>query len=121
MAAILLIVASGLGVRMYSEALPPFVADHFGDALWACMIYCSVRCLWVNKPVSWAIVISIGICFAIEFSQLYQANWINAIRHTTLGGLVLGHGFLFIDLIRYSAGIMLAAIVDVMKRLSPRT
>ena len=28
--------------------------------------------------------------YAIEFSQLYQAEWINALRHTALGGLVLG-------------------------------
>lgn len=121
MVAVLLIVAAGLGVRMYSETLPPFVAAHFGDALWACMIYCGVRCLRVNKPIPWAVVISAGICFVIEFSQLYQANWINAIRDTTLGALILGHGFLFVDLIRYSVGIMLAAIVDMMKRLSPRT
>ncbi|MGO4540161.1 DUF2809 domain-containing protein [Paenibacillus sp. 2TAB19] len=121
-AAILFLIAAGLGVRRYSAAFPPFVSDHFGDGLWACMIYCGVRCLWVNKMVGWAVVISTAICFGIEFSQLYQANWINEIRDTTLGALVLGHGFLFVDLVRYSIGIMLAVIVDgIMKRLSPRT
>ena len=28
--------------------------------------------------------------YAIEFSQLYLAEWINALRHTASGGLVLG-------------------------------
>lgn len=31
--------------------------------------------------------------FVIEFSQLYHAEWIDQIRDTSLGGLVLGYGF----------------------------
>ncbi|WP_330362501.1 ribosomal maturation YjgA family protein [[Clostridium] dakarense] len=45
-------------------------------------------------------------------SQLYQANWINNIRATTLGGLVLGHGFLWEDLVSYSIGMLLGVVID---------
>ena len=34
----------------------------------------------------------------VEESQLYHASWIDSIRGTTLGALVLGHGFLWSDL-----------------------
>jgi Protein of unknown function (DUF2809) len=51
--------------------------------------------------------------YCIEISQLYQADWINAIRHTKLGGLVLGFGFLWSDLLMYSIGISLAFLLDV--------
>ena len=45
------------------------------------------------------------LSFAVEFSQLYQAGWINAVRETHLGALVLGRGFLWSDLACYTAGV----------------
>lgn len=56
--------------------------------------------------------IALIFSFTIEISQLYQADWINTIRQTTLGGLVLGHGFLLMDLASYSIGIVIAVIID---------
>ena len=38
-------------------------------------------------------------------SQLYHAEWIDNIRATTLGGLVLGYGFLWSDLVAYTIGV----------------
>ena len=52
-------------------------------------------------------LISILICFLIEFSQLYHAEWIDAIRQTRLGGLILGFGFLWSDLVSYAIGGMM--------------
>ncbi|REE94523.1 uncharacterized protein DUF2809 [Paenibacillus taihuensis] len=100
----------GLAVRRYSEVLPERIANHAGDALWACMIYFGVRfCFYrLSIGIDTAAIISLSICFADEFTQLYQADWINQIRATTLGALVLGHGFLFVDLIRYTAGVGVA-------------
>ncbi len=37
--------------------------------------------------------ISLMFCYGIEASQLYHAEWIDSMRATTLGGLVLGYGF----------------------------
>ncbi|MEQ4482858.1 DUF2809 domain-containing protein [Cohnella silvisoli] len=76
------------------------------------MIYCGVRALLVNKRLIWAFGISILFCYCIEFSQLYQADWINGIRRTYVGSLVLGKGFLAVDLVRYSVGILLAFWID---------
>lgn len=108
--------AAGLGTRTWSEHLPEFVSLHFGDALWAAMIYCGFRAVLVHKRVEWALLASFIFCMAIEFSQLYQADWINAVRSSRLGALVLGRGFLAVDLFRYGVGIALVYVGDKLVR-----
>lgn len=109
---IVVVMLLGLGSRVYAEHLPPFVVSHFGDALWAAMIYYGVRFINPRGGQLIAVALSLLFCFAIEFSQLYQADWINGIRATFLGGLILGQGFLAIDLVRYTVGIVCAAMLD---------
>ena len=79
------------------------------------MVYFGFRFLLVRKSLWTAVLLSLLFSFGIEFSQLYQADWINAIRHTMLGALVLGKGFLFADLVRYTVGIIIAALLDKIK------
>lgn len=107
-----IVMVLGFSSRTFANALPVFVAEHFGDALWASMIYFGVRAVWCDKSFIWAGLISVVFCFGIEFSQLYQADWLNGIRSTMLGSLVLGRGFLTVDLVRYSAGILLSLLID---------
>ncbi|MCR8631707.1 DUF2809 domain-containing protein [Paenibacillus radicis (ex Xue et al. 2023)] len=102
----------GLGSRAYSDLLPVFVSRNFGDGLWASMIYFGIRVWTVNKKLSLAFILSFLFCFAIEFSQLYQAEWINGIRSSLIGSLILGRGFLVEDLIRYSIGILISFLID---------
>ena len=40
--------------------------------------------------------------------------WIDSIRHTTLGGLVLGFGFLWSDLACYAAGVGLGVTIEML-------
>lgn len=102
----------GLSSRRFSGVLPAFASEHAGDALWAGMIYFGVRTVWVRKRLLPAALISALFCLGIELSQLYQADWINGIRSTFLGALVLGSGFLTVDLARYSVGIGLSLLID---------
>ena len=64
-------------------------------------------------------IVAIGWCYFIELTQLYQADWINQIRHTKLGGLILGFGFLWSDLISYVIGGFLGFAIET--RLIVRT
>nr|WP_102716232.1 DUF2809 domain-containing protein [Paenibacillus castaneae] len=102
----------GLGSRAFADSLPVFVANHFGDALWAAMIYLGVRTIWVHMSLMRAVLISAIFCYGIEFSQLYQADWINSIRRTLLGSLILGSSYVTIDLVRYTVGIGIAFLID---------
>ena len=110
--AVVITVLLGLASRKYDDILLLFVVQNAGDVLWAMMVYFGFRILLVRKRLLTAIVLSLLFSFCIEFSQLYQEDWINQIRGTLLGGLILGKGFLTVDLIRYSVGIMIAAILD---------
>ena len=112
--AIFLCIILGLASRMYSSNLSPLIAQNAGDALWAMMVYFGFRFLLVQKNMRTAITLSLLFSFGIEFSQLYQSDWINQIRNTTIGALILGKGFLLIDLVRYTIGILLAAFVDLL-------
>lgn len=68
-------------------------------------------------------IISYVICVGIEASQLYQTDWINSIRGTVLGRLVLGQGFLWSDILAYIMGILLMYFIDinVINRSSKKT
>jgi hypothetical protein len=102
----------GLGSRKLSYLLNEFLAVNAGDVLWAMMVYFGFRFIFVRKSLFLALLLSILFSFGIEFSQLYQEDWINQIRGTVVGALILGKGFLALDLLRYTTGIILAAALD---------
>jgi len=110
--AIVITILLGLASRKWSILLPSFVAQNAGDMLWAMMVYFGFRLLLVSKSTLTAIWLSFFFSFGIEFSQLYQEDWINQIRGTTLGALILGKGFLAEDLVRYTVGIIVASVLD---------
>ena len=109
---VLLFIILGISSRKFSSLLPHFIAYNSGDMLWACMVYFGFRCLFISKSLRFAFASSLIFSFLIEFSQLYQATWINSIRYTLLGALILGKGFLIVDLIRYAVGITLSYFFD---------
>jgi len=51
---------------------------------------------------------------AREVSQFYHAPWIDSIRSTTLGGLVLGFGFKLSDLVCYCVGVFVGYALSVL-------
>lgn len=84
-----------------------------GDVLWATMVYFIFRFIFMRMPISRIAIISLAFCYAIEFIQLYKASWINNLRHTLFGRLVLGEGFLWGDLVCYTIGILIAMLLDI--------
>ncbi len=110
---------AGLGSRKLRNDLPPFVAEYAGDTLWALMLFLLVSTMLARSSIAIRAAISLGLAFSVEFSQLYHAPWIDSIRQTTLGGLVLGSGFLGSDLICYSVGIAVGVGLEwVIRRFS---
>ena len=61
-------------------------------------------------------MVAMAFAVAIELSQLYHAPWIDSIRRTTLGGLILGFGFLWSDLACYALGVGLGVLVETLWR-----
>lgn len=106
------VVIAGMASRRYREQLPEFLAEYAGDTLWALMVFLLVSTLLAGRPIPLRAAISLALAFLVEISQLYHAPWIDAIRQTTLGGLALGFGFLWTDLVCYSVGIFLGVITE---------
>ncbi|MBC6612209.1 DUF2809 domain-containing protein [Hymenobacter sp. BT507] len=102
----------GLASRIYAPWLPSWIAAYAGDTLWALLIFWLLGLLRPTWPSERVAIIALGFAFAIEISQLYQAPWINAIRNTTLGSLVLGHSFLWSDLVCYSVGVLMGYLLE---------
>jgi threonine/homoserine/homoserine lactone efflux protein len=105
-------IALGLATRRFRRALPAAVGWYVGDVLWATMVYLLVGVVWPRASIRRLAMGTAAFALAIEVGQLYHAPWIDAVRGTRLGGLVLGFGFLWSDLACYAVGIALAVVID---------
>ena len=105
-------IALGLVVQWRGDALSPVVRDVLGDALWAAMV------AWWIAAVAPAIrllrraAVALVFCFAVEFSQLYHAPALDALRRTTAGHLALGSGFDPRDFAAYAAGVLAVVLLE---------
>lgn len=106
------VILLGLGSRMKNSSLPSWVSLYVGDVLWALMIFLITGLLFRKRSTSWVAMIAAGYAFLTEMSQLYQAPWINALRRTALGGLLLGFAFLWSDLIAYTIGVTIGVLLE---------
>ena len=111
---IIVVIILGVASRSYEDILPVFIGKYLGDVLWALMIYLIITFLFKKISTIKASLISLLICGGVEVSQLYQSEWINNIRDTVIGSLILGHGFLYTDLICYIVGIVLGFILEML-------
>lgn len=87
------VIAIGLASRRGYVPFPAVLGNYPGDALWAWVVLLCVA--WLRPAVTRGRLMawSLLIAFAIEFLQLYQAPWMQAVRANKLAYLVLGNGF----------------------------
>jgi hypothetical protein len=109
---IALAVGLGLGSRRFGASLPAFVATYAGDTLWALVAFLGIG-LILPRTSTWRIAaLAMSFSTMIEVSQLYHAPWIDSVRRTTLGSLILGFGFLWSDLACYAAGVGIGMLLE---------
>jgi len=111
--AIAVTVAAGLLSRSsVANHLPWLLRTYAGDTLWALAVFLTLGLLF---PRAGTLRLALGaaiLSYGVEISQLYQASWLNGIRHTTGGALLLGFGFRWSDLVCYSLGILLGVAAE---------
>src|SRR5271165_6816545 len=103
----------GIGSRRYAHELPGFIAAYAGDTLWALAAFLGIGLVFSRASTRTIACLALAFSVAIEISQLYHAPWIDSIRQTALGGLILGFGFLWSDLACYSLGVGLGVMIDI--------
>ena len=104
---ILFVLILGILSRKISN-IPLFI----GDVLYAVLIYFGLRLLFIHLKTHKTFLLSLLFCFGIEILQLVQIDWLIAIRKTTLGHYILGEGFLWLDLLCYIMGTLMAFLID---------
>ena len=100
--AVIVLIALGLLSRRING-----IPDACGDALWALMVFCCWRIIFVRLPLKSVAVVTLITSYLVEFSQILSFDWLIRFRSTFLGHMLLGQGFLWIDLLAYTIGIII--------------
>lgn len=111
---LLFLATMGLGLFSRSGLFhkSSFIVLYVGDSLWALAVYWTVCMISPQWKIQYQAIASLTVSYTIELSQLYQAPWINGMRTTAIGALVLGFGFRMSDLIAYAIGISSGALLS---------
>jgi hypothetical protein len=110
--------APPLITRSHIIWLPAFVVVYAGDTLWALFVFLGIAVIAPSAPTIRVAVLAALVSLADEISQLCHPPWLDALRHTWLGGLVLGYGFQWSDLVCYGVGIAMGACTKCLVRRS---
>jgi hypothetical protein len=103
---------TGIITRRYASLFPDFIAQYAGDTLWALALYFFIAILLYRQSIAFRSLLTALLSLAVEVLQKYHAPWIDQLRSTLIGGLILGFGFLWSDLLCYLAGITIAIIIE---------
>ena len=109
------VIACGLSLRTYPFLFPSFMVKYPGDALWALMVFLGWALIKPYELPARLAGFALATSYIVELSQLYQSPWINSIRATTIGHLVLGSTFSMYDMYAYTVGIAFGYGVDALR------
>jgi hypothetical protein len=109
---LVLTVVVGLGSRRLGSFLPDFLVAYAGDTSWALALYLFLGLILPRWTTGRLAALTLFLSLLVEVSQLYHAPGIDSIRQTAVGGLILGFGFLWSDLVCYAAGVGLGVALE---------
>jgi len=110
------VIGLGLASRRFPGMFPEAIGKYPGDALWTMMVFFGLAAIRPALSV-WRLTICAAlISYVVEFSQLYQAPWIKAVRAHPIGHQVLGSTFNWGDLAAYTVGAVLAMLLEAVIR-----
>ncbi|GAB1343048.1 ribosomal maturation YjgA family protein [Gemmatimonas sp.] len=110
--AALLTMTTGLLVHRHGAGFGRTVQDISGDALWGMMIAWGMGALLPRVGTVARGMLAYGVCLATETSQLIRVPWLDAVRDSKLGHLVLGSDFDSRDLLAYAIGVLMTVALE---------
>ncbi|PIY13011.1 MAG: DUF2809 domain-containing protein [Flexibacter sp. CG_4_10_14_3_um_filter_32_15] len=103
-----------LGLLSRTRLTPALIYPYLGDYLYAVLFFCIIGFIFIKSSPLKVALISLFICYCIEFFQLYQADWLTTLKSYRLARLVLGNSFLWSDIISYTFGAMTGYILETL-------
>ncbi len=108
------IIVAGLALRRFGLGLgvPAFVVKYGGSVLWSAMVFFLVAL--ASPRLSGLQIASVAgvIAIGVELFRLIHTPWLDDLRLTLAGALLLGRIFSVWNILAYFAGILLALLVD---------
>jgi hypothetical protein len=114
----LLVIGAGLFMRSRFCPAPPIFEKYGGDALWALVVFLGLGFLFPRAATFTLAISALTISWGVEFFQLYRTPWLDALRATLPGKLILGSTFNLPDLPVYAFGIAAGAMVELYLKRS---
>ena len=120
-AIVAMMTAAGIGLLSRTEPFRdlPAVGSWTGDTAWAVAAYFLVRLILPTAGIRTVALLAAALCLTVELSQLIQAEWLENLRRHRIVALLIGRGFLWIDLARYALGVVIAMGADRILRPDP--
>jgi len=109
---VVLVIATGVLWRSGMLPLSSFQSKYGGVALWALVVFLCVGFVFRRSAIARVGLAALCIAWCVEVLQLYHAAWIDGIRATRLGEMVLGSTFNAPDLIAYAVGIAMGVAAE---------
>ena len=104
-----------IAVRKAHGSAPNFFNTYFPDTAWTMAVYCLLGLIFDRSPL-FNLVGALAISYFVELSQLWHPAFLETIRATRVGGLILGYGFLWSDLLCYAAGALICFGVHILAK-----
>jgi hypothetical protein len=106
---LVIIVPIGISTKFYHGIGVQWVRDYLGDVLYE-MAWCWFLFIFFpTKKAVWRIPLSVFVVTCcLEFLQLWHPAWLQAIRATFAGRMLLGTTFVTADFFYYAIGCLLS-------------
>lgn len=105
---ILVVVSAGFLMKTCCEHSAPFVANQLSSIPYILFWVLLIELLYPPKNYKLTVIWVLVVTSLLEFSQLYQADWLNNLRRHFLVRTVIGSTFAWHDFLMYLAGSLIA-------------
>ena len=76
------------------------------------MVFLGWGFLFPRKPTLQIFLCTLATSYGVEFCKLYRTPWLDEFRNSTVGHLLLGSTFSWENLIAYTVGAAIGAVMD---------
>jgi hypothetical protein len=117
---LLAVIVLGIGSR-HGIPVPRILHKSAGDILWATAVFLIIGMVWPRLSTARAAAFAMAFSVTIEFTQIYHAPWIDAVRKTLPGALILGSGFAWADMGSYVVGVAIGVLGEMAHQAFARS